>query len=203
MELHDSTSQHLVALGLGIARLRQLVAGARSEVVLDDMSKAVREVMKEIRILSYLMRPPSLERGGLQATVRDFVEGFGTRTGLEVGFQASGAVDDISPGVRHAAFRIVQEALSNVYRHAHATRTEVALEQAAGILTVRVADDGQGIAKLRAGDPEGLQLGVGIDGMRTRVGRLGGDLEIVCPDRGTWVVARIPIHGEEAAAPAN
>lgn len=202
MELHDSTSQHLVALGLGMARLRRLVGGGGAQDVLEDMSRSVREVVKEIRVLSYLMRPAALEQHGLATAAKAFVEGFGTRTGLVVDFQARGGVDNTSPAVRHAAFRILQEALSNVYRHANATLVEIVLDHADGVLSIRVGDDGRGIAKIREGHPESLQLGVGIDGMRTRVARLGGDLEINCPERGTQVVVRLPDDAQEAAGSA-
>jgi signal transduction histidine kinase len=95
--------------------------------VLGDMATSVGEVIKEIRVLSYLIKPAGLERNGLARTVRDFVHGFGARTGLTASFLTRGPVDAVPPQVRHAAYRIVQEALSNVYRHADALHADVEL----------------------------------------------------------------------------
>ena len=195
IELHDSTSQHLVALGMGVARLRRtLDASGASAGVLKEMDNSLREAVKEIRVFSYLMNPPSLRRDGLETSVRNFVRGFGTRTGLEVAFQARGALDEVGSCVQHTAFRVVQEALSNVYRHAQASRVEVELAQHGGRLTVRVADDGKGIGPLAAMDIEGVQLGVGIPGMRARVAQFDGTLDLAGNGSGTVLLADIPLR---------
>lgn len=196
MELHDSTSQHLAALGMGVARLRR-IAGDSAQDVLEDMSRSVSEVVKEIRVLSFLMRPPGLERQPLEATARDFVRGFAARTGLRAQFSACGPIDEAAPGVQHAAFRILQEALSNAFRHAEATAVVVDMSLVAGELAIVVSDDGKGIAGLRDKDLSGVSLGVGIVGMQSRVGKLGGRLEITSEGGGTRIVAVLP------AAPAQ
>lgn len=192
MELHDSTSQHLVALGLGVARLRR-IAGAGAQDVLADMSYSVAEVVREIRVLSFLMRPPGLERQPLEDTTRGFVRGFAVRTGLDARFSAVGRIDDVSPAVQHAAFRIVQEALANAFRHAGARTIEVELAIAGAELLVRVADDGRGIPGLSDdGDLSQAPLGVGIVGMQARAARLGGRLTISSKGGGTRIVAALP-----------
>lgn len=193
MELHDSTCQHLAALNLSLGRLRPLVAGDKADAVLQDMAASVGEVVKEIRVLSYLIKPAGLEQNGLARTVRGFVAGFGARTGLTVGFLTRGPVDSAPPPARHAAYRIVQEALSNVYRHADARHVDVELVCAGGLLTVRVSDDGKGVAALMRGEPANLESGVGITGMRTRAHQLKGSVEISCPGRGAVVVATLPV----------
>jgi len=192
IELHDSTSQHLVALGLGVARLRRLVGDrGPADRVLADMSKSVDEAVKEIRVLSYLMMPPGLQKDGLRATVGRFVKGFETRTGLQAIFRADGEVDNVSSAVKHAALRVVQEALSNVYRHAEARGVEVAITRSTGLLIIRVADDGKGIPSLRDGGP-GPNLGVGVAGMQARVAQLGGALQITSAGIGAEVTATLP-----------
>jgi signal transduction histidine kinase len=198
IELHDSTSQHLVALGLGVARLRRLVGDrGPADRVLADMSKSVDEAVKEIRVLSYLMMPPGLQKDGLRATVGRFVKGFETRTGLQTTFRADGEVDNVSSAVKHAALRVVQEALSNVYRHAEARGVEVAIARRAGSLTVRVVDDGKGIPSLRDGGP-GPNLGVGVAGMQARVAQLGGTLQITSAEIGAEVMATLPAFAATA-----
>jgi len=193
MELHDSTCQHLAALNLSLVRLRPLVSGDKANDVLADMSISIGEGVKEIRVLSYLIKPAGLEQNGLAHVVREFVNGFGARTGLTVSFLARGPVDAASRQVQHAVYRIVQEALSNAYRHADAQHADVELVSEGGVLTARVVDDGKGVAALLSGDPAGLESGVGIAGMRTRAAQLNGEVEIVCPGRGTVVVAALPV----------
>ena len=193
MELHDSTCQHLAALNLSMGRLRPLVSGDKADAVLDDMAESIGEVIKEIRVLSYLIKPAALEQNGLTRTVRGFVNGFGVRTGLTASFLTRGPVDAAPPAVQHAAYRIVQEALSNIYRHAAAQHADVELISEGGLLTVRVSDDGKGVAALLNGAPANLEAGVGIAGMRARAAQLKGRVEISCPGRGTVVVAALPV----------
>ena len=192
VELHDSTSQHLVALGLGVTRLRRMFDSA-AEPVLDDMSGSIAEALKEIRVLSYLLNPPNLERDGLEITARRFVTGFGARTGLHTLFRAEGELANVDPVVQRAVFRIMQEALSNVHRHAAAAGAEVDLAVRGGHVAVRIADDGRGIGPLDLGSETGAQLGVGIPGMRTRVAQLGGVLNIAGDEAGTVVHATLPL----------
>ena len=194
IELHDSTGAHLAALGMGVTRLRRLM-GERAEAsgILDDMAASIEEAAKEIRVMSYLMKPPSLHRDGLEATARRYVKGFGIRTGLNTVFRCEGPVDRVSAVIQHAAFRVIQEALSNVHRHARAGAVEVELVTADAALTLRVADDGRGIAPPRQARLEGLPPGVGIPGMRSRVEHLGGRLDIGGSRAGAIVTARIPL----------
>ncbi|HEY1427015.1 MAG TPA: PAS domain-containing protein [Caulobacteraceae bacterium] len=203
IELHESTGAHLAALGLGVRRLRRLMrARADAGGILDDMAASIDEAAKEIRVMSYLMKPPSLHRDGLEATARRYVKGFGIRTGLNTVFRCEGPVDRMSAVIQHAAFRVIQEALSNVHRHARATAVEVELVTGRAELTLRVADDGQGIAPPRRARLEGIPPGVGIPGMRSRVEHLGGGLQFADSRAGAIVTARIPLP-QSARAPSS
>ena len=193
MELHDSTSQHLAALGLGLARLRRMVRGVESQEVLGEMAESLTEAVRETRVLSYLMKPTGLLQEGLVATARQFVLGFGRRTGVATSYVAEGEVDHAPAEVQHAAFRIVQEALANVYRHSGARSVDVLLTCAQGLLTVEVSDDGCGIGTSPPADAASEAVfGVGILGMRARVEQLAGRLEIEGDLSGTRVIARMP-----------
>lgn len=201
VELHDSTSQHLVALGLGITRLRRVLGqGDQTRDVLDDMTKSLQEAVKEVRVLSYLMKPPGLERDGLQATLEAFVRGFGARSSMRIGFRTDGRVDDVDLEVSHAVYRVVQEALSNVYRHAEAKSVDIWLVRRANTLRLRIADDGHGMARSSHGEGEEVLLGVGIPGMRTRIAQLGGRLTIRSDASGTVVTAVTPVEAKTSAA---
>jgi signal transduction histidine kinase len=201
IELHDSMSQHLAALQLGIAQLRKRLTedSAGRELAL-EMEKLTQQAFQEIRVLSYLMNASGQEREGLGTSVRRFVQGFGRRAGLESTFDAVGPVDEVDAAVQHAVFRVVQEALSNVYRHAHATSVAVELTSGAGTLTVRIADNGQGIRFARAGGCGEPSVGVGIHGMRSRIEQLGGALEINGTPGGTVVTATVPARVTAAGA---
>jgi two-component system NarL family sensor kinase len=203
MELHDSTCQHLAALNLSMGRLRPLVSGDKAAEVLADMTTSIGEVIKEIRVLSYLIKPAGLEQDGLARAVRGFVNGFGARTGLTVGFLTRGPVDAAPSPVQHAVYRIVQEALSNVYRHAQAQNADVELVSEGGVLTVRVSDDGKGVAALLNGEPASLESGVGIASMRARTAQLKGQVEIFCPGHGTVVFAALPVGRARVASSSS
>ncbi len=201
VELHDSTSQHLVALGLGLTNLRRLAnKDGRVEQVLADMGQSLQEAVKEIRVLSYLMKPMGFEQEGLAAQARRFVSGFGSRTGLQTRFTVKGSVDKLEADIQHTLFRVIQEALANVYRHAAARTVSVELLCRRGALEVRIVDDGKGIAALRTGGIEDVALGVGIAGMRTRMAQLGGDLRIESCGHGTVVSGVLPLAATRAAA---
>ena len=122
-----------------------------------------------------------------------FVSGFARRTGLASSFRAEGPIDDASGAAAHTSLRVIQEALTNVYRHADAHGVEVELASRNGALTIRVADDGKGIGLLESNPG---RIGVGIAGMRSRVSQLGGELDISSDGAGTVVLARLPSQAE-------
>jgi signal transduction histidine kinase len=192
IELHDSTSQHLVAVSLGLARLRRFARATRAERrALEDMSRALQDAIKEIRTFSYLMNPPQLDRDGLEATVRRFVAGFEARTGLDCSLAVGGAPDASSMAVQHTAFRVLQEALTNIYRHARASRIAVSLVRRAGWITLTVGDDAP--ATDGAPDQSGpAAVGVGIAGMHAPVAQLGGSLRVLHDPGGNQVTVRLP-----------
>ncbi|HWF75754.1 MAG TPA: ATP-binding protein [Caulobacteraceae bacterium] len=203
IELHDSMSQHLAGLVMGLAQLRlRVVEDQRSQALIDDMSKLTQLAIRETRVLSYLMNAAGDDEEGLEVSVRRFVEGFGRRTGLKASFRADGPVDAVSAVVRHTIFRVTQEALSNVYRHAKAAGVSVELASRAGAMTVRIADDGRGIERTSGVSIGQPPLGVGIPGMRARIEQLGGSLDIRGGAGGTVVTATIPLRSPRPALAA-
>jgi signal transduction histidine kinase len=188
-ELHDSTAQHLVAGALGLMQITAVADGNPA------ILKACAEVeafldkgLRELRIFTYLLHPPNLEREGLSATLREFVDGFCRRAGLEAAVRISGAVDCLPFDLQRTLLRVVQEALANVQRHAMASRVSLVLRQRAGRVLLRVSDNGKGIADVTAGG-EPQRLGVGIRGMRARLRQFGGELRIKTTSTGTTLVA--------------
>jgi signal transduction histidine kinase len=199
VELHDSMNQYLVGLIMGLGKLRRSLGRDRAaQGQLDEMLKLAQGAIHETRSLSYLMNA-SAERAGLEDSTQAFVKGFGRRTGLRATFRAKGPVDSIHAEGRHAIFRVIQEALMNVHRHARASRVTVSLVSRHGMLLVRVADNGGGMGAAAGGERTAPPLGVGIPGMRARIEQLGGRLDIATSPRGTIVTAAIPLGRSEAA----
>ena len=190
IELHDSTGQHLAAINLGLAALRRASPkGSPGTAIIDEIAKSLNEAVKETRVLSYLMKPRDVSRDGLSRTVRQFLDGFAKRTGLEVTLQAKPGVDRMPPPLQNAALRIIQEALMNAHRHAQARRVSVDLTFDGAELTVSVSDDGHGMTSDH-GEPN---LGVGIPGMQARAQQVSGRLAISSDESGTRVVATLPL----------
>ncbi|MBB3021528.1 signal transduction histidine kinase [Microvirga lupini] len=192
-ELHDSTAQHLVAANLGLAGLEAEVRhSATGRKILAEIENLQAEALRELRIFTYLLHPPNLANDGLQTTLRDFAEGFAGRTGLLARIRVPEEVDDLPSELQRTILRVVQEALTNVHRHAGASRVSVDARIRSGRLVVRIRDNGHGMAN--SNRPDGpIRLGVGIAGMRARLEQFGGDLRIKTGPGGTSVVAIVPI----------
>jgi two-component system NarL family sensor kinase len=190
--LHDSTSWRLADLAAGLATLRRSATGAATRALLDEMEATLQEAVRETQALAYLARPAVLAREGLEAAVRGFIVGFSARSGLDVRLAVRGDLSAAAEPVQHAVFRVVQEALANVYRHAGASMADVELAAEAGQLTATIADDGKGFPG-QVADAEGAPLGVGVPGMRMRMEQLGGRLLISSGGSGVQVTAVVPL----------
>ena len=192
-ELHDSTLNHLAAVGLNLMRFNSIVPlSEEGAAVLSQAKMALQSAGKELRVFTYLMHPPSLETDGLKKTVRQFVDGFAQRTGIDIRFRVAASVDAIPYEMKRCMFRILQETLSNVHRHAKASEVQIFLTLKRGHFVLIVNDNGQGF---RSAQPEHICLGVGIPGMRTRLKQLGGDLQIKRRGATTSVRAFAPVLG--------
>jgi two-component system NarL family sensor kinase len=185
-ELHDSGLQLLAGLGLSVARLKQARSERVTAEVIADMEALLLEAQKEFRSVSFLAHPPQLERFGLIDALQSLVEGFGKRAGLKASFTVEGDCEITSPDAEHTIFRMVQEGLSNVHRHARASQLTVQLIGRRRMVHVVVADDGRGI-------PAELQPGVGLLGMKERLRELGGRLTIHRGSPGTVLAASLPL----------
>lgn len=190
-DLHDSVGQNLVCLGLGLTRLRR-AAEPESELagIVGDMTQSLQQAHAEIRTLSFLLQPPWLDApGAFEGAIRDLVAGFARRAGLQASVQVEGRIQGLCKARELTLFRIVQEALVNVYRHAKADQVEVELACRARRTVLKVRDNGRGMPA-----PEGAAPapGVGILSMRARLRQFGGDLCIVSGPDGTTVTAKLP-----------
>jgi signal transduction histidine kinase len=189
-ELHDSTSQLLVAARLGLAAVeRRSFLPPEAQAALDEAREAIAAAQSEIRNFSYLLHPPSLQAEGLARCLRAFGAGFSLRTGLPVSVRVGRNVARLPDGLELALYRIAQEGLMNVYRHAHATKAVVRLRHVHGRVVLEIEDDGVGLASPLERSP-----GVGISGMQARMTQLGGALSFETERTGLLVRAEAPIE---------
>jgi signal transduction histidine kinase len=210
-DLHDGLGPTLASFALKLDAARKLVRRKPedAEAMLSRLKDQTQDTVGDVRRLVYGLRPPALDDLGLLAAVRQQAEGHGlvveglpADEALEEGrlvFSLE-APEDLLPlpaAVEVAVYRIVQEALTNVARHAHARtcRVRLSVDRAGGVLELEVRDDGVGM-------PEGRRAGVGLSSMRERAEELGGTCDVEPdPEGGTRVLARLPLPltGEEGA----
>ena len=191
-ELHDSTVQHLVAASLLLTPLK----AQTSQALWHDLERSLDEAMKELRAFSYLMQPPVLRARGLRQALQEYVDGLGDRSGLAIKLRVDRMSTNLPLALQRSIFRIVQEALANVYRHASASAVSVALRHISGRLHIIIADNGRGIEAISATGRQPRQ-GVGIRGIDIRLKQLGGRLKISRPrSGGTRLHAVLPLRGQ-------
>jgi len=192
-DLHDSTAQHLTAAELALGMIEASRGGDEAPAIaiaLGDARHSIREAKKEIRLLSYLLHPPGVSGTRLSEAVRTFVLGFGARAGLETDVRIPPQRNEVTDEIAVACFRVCQEALANVHRHARATGIVVALDVSETAVTLEVADNGRGLGL--PGADFGASMGVGIPAMRERMERLGGSVRLERAAQGTKVIATVP-----------
>ncbi len=195
-DLHDEPLQALIYL---LRRLDFLTEseGLSGEVRehLEASRKVLAAVIDELRHMAQGLRPSGLDDLGLGPALRQLTQEFSARSGVEARLHLRGEISELDPELSTAVFRIVQEALSNVERHARAHSAEVTVEVLPVSALVRVRDDGRGF------DPKAATYGLGILGMEERAEFQGGRLEIRGEaGQGTTVTARLPRAGRAGPA---
>lgn len=177
-ELHDGISQLLVSARFALEKA-QLEGKARGDRACEALARGLERVgfaVREVRRISRALRPSQLDDLGLSAAIESLVEEFGRRSGVTVSVQTAAVRKLLSNDAKTALYRVAQEALTNIERHAQARSVEVALAMRGGACSMRIVDDGRGLDGAR--DVRGL----GLRNMRERMEQLGGALEII--DRG-------------------
>ena len=189
-ELHDSVGQLLVALAMNQSQLlsNPLIPPTAADLIKENAS-FVSQLSAEIRTISHLLHPPLLDEVGLRAGLRGFIEGFSDRSKLKVELDVSSDLPRFHPDMETAIFRIVQECLTNIYRHSGSDRAVIRLTTDSSGIRLEVRDFGSGTA---FDTIENLQAGVGLRGMRQRVRQFKGVLEITSGNPGLQVTATFP-----------
>jgi signal transduction histidine kinase len=194
-DLHDSTAQSLSALEMNTSLLEATATDEKARKVAAETAAISRQVCQELRNISYLLHPPLLEEKGLIFAIRWFADGFTKRNGIPVFLDFPEDFPRLRTDEETALFRIVQEALGNIYRHAGATKAWITLwREEDGKVALEVRDNGEGL-------PEGFSfntsVGVGLAGMRERMKQLGGSLEVDSSPYGVSVKCRLGATGTE------
>jgi len=201
-ELHDSTGQSLVGLGMLLANIRKRAGGdAELSQQLDEGERIIRAVSDELRTTSYLLHPPLLDEMGLNAGLRFYIEGFQERSKISVSLNVSKSLERLPADLELMIFRVVQECLTNVHRHSGSPSVEIGLSNSNEKITLEIRDRGKGMSSERLAIVTGPgSAGVGLRGMVERVKAFGGELEILSDQGGTLVRATIPTRPSMPAA---
>jgi signal transduction histidine kinase len=189
-ELHDSVSQALYAISLNAAAANEVLEQdpSHAQGLMVDLLSLAEAGMAEMRALIFELRPESLESEGLVNALEKQVAALSARHHLEVSTVLS-AEPQVAPPIKEAVYRIAQEALHNIARHAHARHVDVALDQPPGEIVLRISDDGRGFDS-GASFPGHL----GLRSMRERAAAIGAELEVQsAPSQGTRMIVRVPL----------
>ena len=191
-ELHDEVGQYLTGIKLTLGALKRTPAKNREES-LSQAEAEINELMDKVRELSLDLRPAILDDLGLLPALRWHFKRFSKQTGIELEFNHSGIADRHDPEIELASYRVVQEGLTNIARHAKATLAEVHIHVMDRQLEIRIEDEGVGFDK---DDRLARPNTSGILGMSERVSLLGGELSLSSvPGKGTQLTAVIPLSG--------
>jgi signal transduction histidine kinase len=189
-ELHDGLGQELVAMKMLLNGILQEAPGLADRV--EEVNTMLDEASQQIRSLSHLLHPPLLDEVGLLSAVRWYLDGLTKRSGIETALEVEPAeFPRLGPDMERAIFRIIQEALTNVFRHSGAEKGWVSVIHRESEVVVKVRDDGKGITD-QVSELQPDKIGVGIGGMSQRAKEFGGELRVVNANPGTIVEVVIP-----------
>src|SRR5580704_912441 len=193
-DLHDSVGQLVVALSMnnGLALMQADKLSDSAADALRQNAALTQQLSKEIRTISHLLHPPLLDEIGLLPAIKMFADGFSERSNVKVSVELAPDIGRLPAHMEISIFRVVQECLTNVYRHSESRTAFIKMwPDADSRLLVQVRDEGKGMSQeVRPVAPNGNGHGVGLSGMRERVRELGGTLEILSSENGTSVTAK-------------
>jgi two-component system, NarL family, sensor histidine kinase UhpB len=197
-EIHDQLGQLLTAIKMELRTIQRVATRdpAKASERLNETFELVDETIKTIRRIASDLRPGILDDFGLEAAVEWQLQQFRDRTGVAVDLETEVAEESLSKDMSTAAFRVLQEALTNIARHADATRVRVRIRTTESELLLNVLDDGKGL------QTDGNRRPLGLIGMRERARQLGGSVNITNgPEQGVLVEMRVPLRQPGVEAP--
>lgn len=187
-ELHDDLAQQLTSLKMAVDRGEGKEASGLADTALAT-----------VRNLSYLLHPPLLDEVGLLAALHWYTDGLVKRSKIQISLITRPQIFPRLPQeIEITIFRVIQESLTNVYRHSNSDSARVEIEKQSEFVLIRVRDYGKGLPQDLSGKIPSNRLGVGINGMRERLGQLGGQLTVSPAEPGALVEAKIPLFSVPA-----
>ena len=205
-DLHDSVGQYLVALKMKLDSLKSLAKRNQRVKIsaLAESAQLAEQAITEVRTISHLLFPPLLEELGLKSAIPWYLEGFTLRSGIKTTVEIAPDFDRVPRDLELAAFRVLQESLTNIHRHSGSPTAHVRLLTKNRVVILQIKDEGKGIPlnslnNLDAPAQDWMATrGVGLRSMNERLRQLGGTLEISSSQEGTTVNAVIPLPETES-----
>ncbi len=199
-ELHDETGQTLTALGMGLRGMSETISTNKARAIeqANQLEKLAVEGVEELQRMVSGLHPPQLDDLGLLAAVRWYANDVSNHSGIPINIVSHGSKPNINSDIRAVVFRIAQEAITNVVRHANASSIDIQLDYTPDNIYLRVEDNGQGfntdvVLKKKPGKPTAW----GLLGMSERASLVGGTCNIFShPGKGTLIEVNVPIIGE-------
>ena len=196
-ELHDEMGQSLTAIRINLAALeRDVLPGASADVRsrVTEAASLVEQMLDQTRDLALDLRPAMLDDLGLLPTLEWYVGKCARRLGIDIDLRVAHLDGRLTPEKELVVFRAVQEACTNVSKHAQARRMSIRLECADDVVSVLIVDDGRGFEARSLGDSDVASRGAGLFGMSERLANLGGSLEVSsAPGEGTELFIQLPV----------
>lgn len=200
-DIHDGPAQTMSNLVLKAELCERLidVDANKARQELQNLKRVVRECLQDVRRIIYDLRPMSLNDLGLVPTLQRYVLTFQEETGIEVSFKTKGVYDDIRPAISLTVFRVVQEAINNIKKHAEAQNVVINLEFLDKELRLYIYDDGKGFRVEELKDRnKNINSGFGLISIRERIGLLNGEFQISSEEgKGTRLNILIPLNNDE------
>ena len=197
-EMHDGTAQNLFAINMALTRLLQQTTAPEFRATLEECMSLCEQSREEIRTLSYVLHPPMLDRAGLASALKWYLEGFSSRTGIDVDLFVSRKLRRLPAEIEVDLFRVAQEALTNIHLHSGSRIATVKLVRDPECVMLQIRDRGRGIPPGIAGADRPGFIGVGILGMRERLAQINGTLDVDSSGEGTTITAIVPLINTRA-----
>jgi len=200
-DLHDSAGQTLVVLSLSLAQLVKKAEEVAPELARQgkEIEEVVQQLRREIRTTSYLLHPPLLDEAGLNSALSWYVQGVAERSGMQIDLRIADNLGRLPADMELAIFRVVQECLTNIHRHAESKTALIRVAREEEKIRMEIRDKGKGMSRERLAEIHSRGSGVGIGGIRERLRYFGGEMRIESDASGTRVLATIPLAKDHRA----